>query len=211
MRVPLATPAAQPAIPPTLADPVIARAAVLELIGRLFAAPPTAAAVAALRRVAAGAAVAELSDEGAVRDGLAPLLAALAEPEDDATLALGLERAFGVLFLGLAGPRTVPPYESAWRGDGRLFQQPVADMNALLAALDIHAGLGGEPADHVAIEVGLLAQLIAAGHPARAALAERLATWLPAFQDALVVTDPTGFYAGAATALLAAVERERGL
>ena len=49
------------------------------------------------------------------------------------------------------------------------------------------------------------------GTPTRAALAERLATWLPGFQDALVVTDPTGFYAAAATALLAAVARERGL
>jgi TorA-specific chaperone len=144
-----------------------------------------------------------------VQDGLAPLLAALAEPEDDAALALRLERTFGILFLGLAGPQTVPPYESAWRGNGRLFQQPVADMNALLAALDVHVGLAGEPADHIAIETELLARLIAAGHPARAALAERLAAWLPAFQDALVVTDPSGFYAGAATALLAAVARDR--
>jgi TorA-specific chaperone len=211
MRATLTTPAAHPAATPTLADLVNARAAVLELIARLFAAPPTAAVVAALRRVASGAVLAELPDDGTVHDGLAPLLAALAEPEDDATLALELERSFGVLFLGLAGPRTVPPYESAWRGNGRLFQQPVADMNALLAELDIRAELAGEPADHVAIETGLLAQLVADAHPERAALADRLAAWLPGFQDALVVTDPTGFYAGAATALLTAVERERAL
>jgi TorA-specific chaperone len=211
MRATLATPAAQPTATPTQADLANARAAVLALFARLFAAPPTPAIVAALRRVASGAVLAELPDDGTVVDALAPLLAALAEPADDATLALDLERTFGVLFLGLAGPRTVPPYESAWRGNGRLFQQPVADMNALLAALDIPAALSGEPADHVAIETELLAHLVATAHPTRAALAERLAAWLPGFQDALVVTDPTGFYAAAATALLAAVERERGL
>lgn len=209
MRATLATPEAGHAATSTPTDLATAHAAVLALVARLFAAPPTPAIIAALRRIASGAVLAELPDDGTVLDGLAPLLAPLAEPVDATTLALDLERTFGALFLGLAGPRTVPPYESAWRGSGRLFQQPVADMTALLATLDIHAALPGEPADHVAIETELLAHLVAIAHPARAALAERLAVWLPGFQDALVVTDPTGFYAGAATALLAAVERER--
>lgn len=185
------------------------RAENLASLAGLFAVPPAPATVAELRRAAAGAAHADLAGDTGLAHGLALVFAAIAEEADDAALAARLERQFGLLFLGIGGPLTLAPYESAWRGDGRLFQAPVAEMDRLLADLDLHVGLAGEPSDHVAVEVGLLAHLVAADHAARPELATRLADWLPAFRDALVVQDASGFYTGAATALLAAVSREQ--
>jgi TorA maturation chaperone TorD len=84
-------------------------------------------------------------------------------------------------------------------------------MDRLLAAAGLSVALAGEPADHVAIEAGLLAHFVETRHPERAALARRLDRWLPDFRAALAATDPSGYFAAAAAALAAAVATEAGL
>jgi TorA-specific chaperone len=186
------------------------RAAILGWLAGFFAAPPTAAVIAAHRRTAGRAFFDEIEAFPDLAPGLHRIRAALAVEVDDATLAAAFERVFGLLFLGIGGPGTVAPYESAHSGDGRLFQEPTAAMNRLLAAHDLAVAVG-EPADHVAIEAMLLARLVETRHPDRAALAERLDGWVPGFAERLAACDPTGLFAGAADALAATVRRERAL
>ncbi len=186
------------------------RAAILTWLAGFFAAPPTAAVVGAHRRAAGAALLDEISGDPDLGPGLHRMRAAFAADVDDDALAAAFERVFGLLFLGIGGPGTVAPYESAHRGDGRLFQEPTAAMTHLLAGHDLAVAVG-EPADHVAIEAMLLARLVEAGHPDRGALAERLAGWIPDFAGRLATRDPTGLYAGAADALAAAARRERPL
>ena len=66
----------------------------------------------------------------------------------------------------------------------------------------------GEPADHVAIECAVMAEL-PAGAPLRTDLARRMDGWLGDFRDACGTFDESRFYAGAAT-IAAALARQEG-
>ncbi|NLH83507.1 MAG: hypothetical protein GX458_22090 [Phyllobacteriaceae bacterium] len=181
-------------------------AALLLVLAGLFAASPTQDTVAALRRGAGADLLTRLAGDAALAEPIAAFRAGLAGETDDATLARRLGRVFGLLFLGLSGPATVAPYESVHRCGGRLFQAPTGEMDRLLAAHDLSVGFDREPSDHLAIETALLAHLMAAGHPDRFALADRLRGWLPAFRAGLDATDDTGFHAASAALLAAAIE-----
>ncbi|MDK9698316.1 MAG: molecular chaperone TorD family protein, partial [Siculibacillus sp.] len=125
------------------------------------------------------------------------------------TVAVRVATAHRRLFDGLAGPETVPPYESAHVGDGRLFGRPVAEMERLLAAHDLSVAADAhEPADHLAIELALMARLVSHDHPDRATFAARLTGWIPAFARACEAHDRAGFHAAAARLLATLVERE---
>lgn len=115
------------------------------------------------------------------------------------------------LFLGLGGDASTLPIESAHRGDGRLFQEPVDAMAALLAAHDlVPAADFVEPLDHLTVELSLLEQLIRVEaslvdideHAAITALRRRLAEWTPGFAEAVGRADPTGYYAALARVLV---------
>jgi TorA specific chaperone len=154
--------------------------------------------------------VAEIS--GCVR-GAQRMQSALQTNETAERAARRLSVAFTLLFDGVSGPKTVSLYESAHVSPtGRLFQAPVADMERLLRQADVsmHATVH-EPADHISIELALLAHLIRGNtgldaqivrHTRTALLDDHLLAWTPGFADRCCENDPTGFYAGAARVLV---------
>jgi TorA-specific chaperone len=165
-----------------------------------FAAPLEATDIAALRqdgRLGGLAPVCDCPAGQRARDVLAGL--------PDATAATSeLNAAFCCLFLGAGGPHgNAPPYESAWSGNGRLFQEPTADMAALLATHGLGVAEGCcESPDHLAIELALLAALLTGLEPvAAAALLTRLLGWVPRFATRCADCDTTGFYAALAALL----------
>ena len=163
-----------------------------------FAAPLEAADIAALRADRRLGGLAPLCDRPAGQRARG-VLAGLGEPE---AAASDLNAAFCCLFLGAGGPDgNAPPYESAYSGSGRLFQEPAAEMAKLLAAHGLGLAEGCcEPADHLAIELALLASLLARPEPA-AALVDRLLGWVPSFAARCAACDATGFYAALAALL----------
>jgi TorA-specific chaperone len=176
------------------------------LLAGLFAAPLGEAAVESYRAGEGSACLRELRQVPALRPGIERMRRVLrllpAGPAGSAELA----RAYTLLFSGVGGPETVPPYESAFtEGSGRLFGAAEGRMRALLAKLDLHvAAAGNEPADHVAIELAVLVELLArAPQDEQRAFLDRLNAWIPAFCEACGTLDRSGFYAGAAMVLAA--------
>ncbi len=172
--------------------------------------------VASHRRGRGSEILCDLAEDPELAHGVALIRKALDGTDDDTTVAARLGRSFGLLFEGIGGPDTVPPYESAFRQGGawRLFQAPTAEMDALLAEQDLSVSPDTSmPADHLAIELALTAHAVAAGdEAAAAAMVQRLAGWIPAFADACVVADDEGFWAGVAAILAAVVaSKERTL
>lgn len=211
MTGPAPAPAAVPlpgivAGPPTLDD----RIALLLLLAGLFAAPATPETIASLRHGSGADLLARCAGQPGLAEPSATLRAALDrltdEGEDEAGLARRLSPVFGLLFLGLAGPATVAPYESVHRCGGRLFQAPTGEMERLLAAHGLSAGLDHEPADHLSVETALLAHLTMERHPDRIAVADRLRGWLPLVRAGLTKADGSGVYAAAADLLAAAID-----
>ncbi len=200
---------AEPAVAPAIPMDDERRAWIYRWLADVFAAPPTREIVAAYRGAAAAILLGELAADPALAPGIARMTAALAADLDDEALTARLGIAFGRLFSGLGGPETVSPYESVHRCGGRLFQAPAADMAALLAAHDLSvAEATREPPDHLAVELDLMARLIAAHHPDRSVLLARLAAWVPTFCDLCIARDATGFWAGAAEVLLSVLAHE---
>ena len=181
-----------------------------EWLSALFAAPPSARAIAAYRRGPVAALLAALATDEVLAAGASAMSQALASPGSDTTLAAKLSRAFALLFEGLGGPNTASPYESFHRCGGRLFQAPAAEMEALLAARDLSVARdAAEPADHLSIELALTSQLYLVDDLATGQMIARLANWIPAFSAACAAADISNFWTGAAQLLSAVVEREK--
>jgi TorA-specific chaperone len=181
-----------------------------ELAG-VFGAPLEEADVVAL--VAAGRfeMLSVLADDPRHAVDLRGAMAALIAAGMPAAATSRLNAVYCRLFLGLAGDPATLPYESAHRGDGRLFQAPAGEIADLLAERGLGAAIGvSEPADHLAIELALLEQLIRLEssvvgvdeHDTIAALIARLAAWTPDFAEAVARADTTGFYAALARVLV---------
>lgn len=95
-------------------------------LAEVFIAPPSAPEIGAYRRGEAAAWLASLAADPDFAPGAAAMRQALAGEGSDEALAARLGTAFNRLFLGFGGRRTVVPCESAWRGNGRLYQAPAA-------------------------------------------------------------------------------------
>lgn len=185
------------------------RAWILTWIAGLFASPPSRDLVASYRRGEAAVILAELACDAELAPGILRMSAALDGDLDDDAATARLGVAHGRLFIGVGGPDTVAPYESAFRCGGRLFQAPTGEMTALLAAHDLSvAETLREPPDHLSIELALMARLIVTDHPDRPAFLERLAAWVPEFCDLVVDRDASGFWAGAAEVLTVVLDHE---
>jgi TorA-specific chaperone len=170
----------------------------------LFAAPLAAAAVESYRHGEGGAYLRALRRLPALQPGIERMAHALQLLPPGAAAAAQLARAYTLLFSGVGGPATVPPYQSAFtEASGRLFGSAEGEMRGLLAKLDLHiAACGNEPADHLATELAVMAELIAAAPwPEQRDFLDRLLAWIPAFSEACVALDRSGFYAGAALVL----------
>ncbi|MGQ9370242.1 TorD/DmsD family molecular chaperone [Azospirillum sp. ST 5-10] len=180
-----------------------------ELAG-YFGAPLDADDVRTLRRGGAFGPLAALAGDRRCADALQRALDVVrAEPSDEAATVL-LNRSYCQLFLGIGGAAGAPPFESAFRGTGRLFQEPAEALAGMLAAYGLRPADGFvEPPDHIAMELSLLAQLLRLGasiadagtDPAVATLRGRLAEWVPAFARACARFDSSGFYASLAAVL----------
>lgn len=190
--------------PAVLAD----RALLWHWLAEVFLAAPSADALAALRDGAGRKWLAALATEPAFAAPVAEIGAALAAPQETAQLQTRLTIAFNGLFLGLGGKRTLAPNDSAW-SEGGLFRAPVAEMTALLADCDLRLAEGCcEAPDHLSVELMLLAHLETHADPRARSLRDRLRLWLPGFCAAVRAEDRTGFFAGAAALLLAALDHD---
>ena len=178
-------------------------------LAEIFSKPPTLETLASYRSGPGADWLNDLGDDPLLAEGVAGMARALASPEDNDRLVATLGVAYNRLFVGIGGFATVAPYESAYRGNGRLFQQPFSEMNALMAELGLTVAEGcAEPADHISIELALMSHLLFAADPASQAMLERLQGWVPAFCADCIAKDTSGFWAGAAQALAAMVAQE---
>ncbi|HAT85567.1 MAG TPA: hypothetical protein DCS30_06245 [Rhizobiales bacterium] len=148
---------------------------------------------------------------------IAPTAQALREYAQKAdpisSIVNSLASSFAFLFLGSGGKKSVPPYESAFTGTtGRLYQAPASKMEALLLANDLSPGLlASEPADHLAIQLSLLAHLCEQGSTDKelAFLENHLLVWVADFACACKAHDQEGFYGTAAVSLVGWLKDQR--
>jgi TorA-specific chaperone len=185
-------------------------ALIADFLAGLFLAPPSADAIASYRDGLGAMFFDALAQEPACAAGTRQMQSAVSNDASPVAVARTLAVAFAHLFDGVDGPRTVPLYESAYVSQsGRLFQESVGDMDALLRQLEVSTSDACvEPADHLSIELALLARLIRGddiagtfGHGEAALLDLHLLVWAPIFVERCCDADRTGFYAGAASVL----------
>lgn len=115
------------------------------------------------------------------------------------------------------GPRAALPYASVFLSEnGLLYQAPTQQMNAILTQLSMKLPEGvAEPADHIAIQLQVAAEL-AEREAAKQALPlsyarflrEQLMTWLPAFAKRCAHLRNADLFAVAARAACDLVEEE---
>ena len=180
--------------------------ALFNWLSAVFAAPPDRDSVASYRRGPAAAGLEGVSALPGCGAAIASMRDALEANADDALVMARVGSAYGILFEGIGGPKTVSPYESVHRDGGRLFGPPAAEMEAILAAHDLSvAASAHEAPDHLAVELAVAARLLADDEPDADAIIERLRGWLPAFADDCATADSNGFWAGAAAVLIAVV------
>lgn len=199
-----------PAPAPLPPHPAARLAEAVATAAALFGAPLDARDIEALRQPVPRGALAPIAATGGLEAEIEAAVAVLHGLGEAEAAVPALNRAFCLLFLGAGGPSAAAPYESAYQGNGRLYQEPAAEMAALLDRR------GRRPApdfpeapDHLAIELALLEEAlrgVAAGDDpladaTAAALLTRLRRWVPAFAAACRAHDPSGFYAAAAVLL----------
>jgi TorA-specific chaperone len=191
-------------------DPVALADCFAELAG-VFGAPLEAADIAGLIENGGFEALGVLAADPRHAVDLNAAIAALKAAGTAETATGRLNAVYCRLFLGVGGNAATLPIESAHRGNGRLFQEPVAEIADLLTTHGLRPAAGfSEPPDHLAIELALLEQLIRlessiVGIDERstiAALRTRLAGWTPDFAAAVGSADATGFYAALARVLV---------
>lgn len=178
--------------------------AVADWLANIFLTPPDACFVGKLQLPEATALLRELGEFFDCRDAT-QTIATIINAHKIPDITRVLQHSYTELFEGVSGPRTVLLYESAYRGNGhRLFQESLAEMNAILRRLDLSVGDEcPEPADHLSIELSAFASAVRQGDVAEAdLLAKRLQSWVPTLLHRLEERDQVGFYA-AATKLLA--------
>jgi TorA-specific chaperone len=174
----------------------------------VFAAPLNLACLEAARLDLRPLAI--FADNPALTPGVRRMQMALEALPTSEEGVVTLAHAYTLLFSGAGGRDSVPPYESAFAApDGRLFGEAEGRMRALLADLDLHVAEGvSEPADHIAIELAAMAELVkpSASEVRRRELMQALDGWLGDFRDACATRDRSGFYAGAAMVAAALVQ-----
>ncbi|WP_109109760.1 molecular chaperone TorD family protein [Azospirillum sp. TSO35-2] len=184
-----------------------------ELAG-FFGAPLEAEDVRALRRHGGFGPLGALAADPLYAADLRRAREAVLAPASEEETVSRLNSGYCQLFLGIGGAAGAPPFESAYRGTGRLYQEAVDSMAELLATCGLRPADGfAEPPDHLAIELSLLAQFIQSGADApdlgdgpAAALRRRLAEWVPAFARGCARYDRSGFYAPLAAVLTTLLE-----
>jgi TorA specific chaperone len=181
-----------------------ASAALLDWLAGVMSAPMSVAAVTACRSLEGRALFEAITDEFGRTRGIEAMRSALDTDETDAQTAARLSGCYTRLFDGPGGPATVSLYESTYSGPTqRLHQQAAVGMEAMLRRCGMAIRPGHrEPADHLSLEVALLATLLRTGDQQRAGeLQRQLMGWVAQVAAACAAADPSGFYRGASVAL----------
>ncbi|TAI61923.1 molecular chaperone TorD family protein [Bradyrhizobium sp. Leo170] len=147
--------------------------------------------------------IADLGDELGMEAAAQAIMAFLREhaPEE---IEKRLGHVYVVLFEGISGPEAVSLYERSYAGETRRqFQTPLVEILSVLRELDASVGAEcREPPDHLAIELGILAEALRQGnHALSRHMARRLSRWVPAVKHAVSRTTRSEFY-GAVFALI---------
>jgi len=148
-----------------------------------------------------------------------------AKPAGD--IALELAGAYGFLFHGAGGPQAASPYESVYTSArGSMFQEAEQQTRHILEKFDL--GLAEdvrEPADHIAIQLELMARLgemtVAAMQTdteqvdvlrmqQKTFLENHLLNWIPEFSLHCAMHDPSGFYAVLAKLTVTILKEDHG-
>jgi TorA-specific chaperone len=172
-----------------------------EFLARVFSAPPDATFVASCRYGVGAALFTIFADDDALRPALQRMTDALGEPLGEDTVVEQLDRIYTKLFSGVAGLDTVPLFASAHL-EGRLFGGATAGTDAALADLGMSVAADNhEPADHLAIQLAVLCELLRRDDTTAAQrfAEQQMRNWVPMFANQCRERDPGGFYAGAAT------------
>jgi TorA-specific chaperone len=142
-----------------------------------------------------------------------------------AKVASELSAAHAKLFYGVGGYETASPYRSVYSSDhGVLCQQATAEMERVLRQHRLRLqDTVREPADHLSIQLEVMAQLALRYAEATQDdtdrqtrlqneqadfLDKQLLSWLPAFSRRVAEVDDLGFHAGLASALQAVLEQD---
>ncbi len=179
-------------------------AELLDWLAGFLSAPMSVATATACRSHEGNVLFHAIDEESGAMPGLAAMRCVFAGDDSDARLAARLSGRYVRLFEGPGGPATVYLSKSADAGPARrLQQQATADMESLLRRCDLAVRRGyREPADHLALELALLAALLRVGdQDAAQHLCRRLASWVPRAIAACSACDPGGFHLGASTAV----------
>jgi TorA-specific chaperone len=182
------------------------QATLADWLAGIFAAAPSDATVDSYRTGVGALLLEALHWEPGCSKGATIMQRAFIQGEPTAAAAHRFSVAFTQLFEGLGGPHTVPPFESAHASpSGRLFQASSSAMKRRLREAELTPSTGDrEPADHLSVELALLASLMRRDGSEGAQLAllnDHLLVWVPGFARAVAQQDSTGFYGGAALAL----------
>jgi TorA specific chaperone len=166
----------------------------------VFIAPLTADAVAGYCSAEGAFLLDAIGDEVECKHGIDRMWRALASGASPVSIERRLSNVYMELFLGAAGPATVPLYESAYDGSGRLFQRATGDMESLLQTCDLSViNDCREPPDHLSVELALLSSVLREDRERYVAMVrDRLLAWVPEFAVRCNNADESGFYSGAA-------------
>jgi TorA-specific chaperone len=189
------------AVTPESAD-VLAQ--IVDWLGGVFSAPMSIQAVRACRSSEGEELLDAMGDEIGSTRGLATMRSALEPDSSIAGAAASLSACYTRLFDGPGGPLTISLYEPTYSGQTpRLHRKATTEMEALLrqAAARLHSDFR-EPADHLCVELALLARFLRAeDRELGIQLQERLMAWTPACAAAIALADSSGLYRGAAVVL----------
>jgi TorA specific chaperone len=172
-----------------------------EFLARVFSAAPDTTFVGSCRHGVGAALLTTLAENDAQFPAVQQMTDALAVPPAEDKVVEQLERVYTRLFSGVAGPDTVSPFASAHL-EGRLFGDATAHMDVALAELGMSVAADNlEPADHVAIQLAVLCELLRRDDTmaAQRFAEQQMSNWVPMFANRCRARDPGGFYAGAAT------------
>lgn len=194
------------------------RAWIYQWLSGLFARELTTEALAAYRGPEGSALLQRLSAEPSLASIAERLQGLAADPQSDDAALLLFAGSFARLFLGVGGRRSAPPYESAYTSArGLLYQEATAESDGALKDLGLHVRQGfSEPSDHIAVQLEIMVALVRRadesedrGEAAIGAkrqldfIQARLLPWIESFRDDCIAADLSGFYAGAASGLVA--------
>lgn len=200
------------------------RAALYRWFAMAFFSPPTENDVIDMRNGKAQRFLSSLAGTPGASLGIQTMDAVLTSGTPaEVTSALGAAHA--KLFYGVGGFETASPYRSVYSSDrGVLCQQATAEMERVLRQHRLRLeDTVCEPADHLSIQLEVMAQLALRYAEATQNDSDRqtrlqneqadfldkqLLSWLPAFSRRVAEVDDLGFHAGLASALQAVLEQD---